>query len=429
MALLLESPLSMKMLPADVDRAYQLSTGRNSRPASAGRQVVLILDDDPLVTEGLSFGLENEGRTVVTCNDLESAQVVVETLNPSHIVADVRLTGAFAFEGLDFIHYAKRHSPSSKVILMTGDASEALQLEASDRGAVAFLQKPFGGRQLGALINLMTSEGAADTGAALLIQMPAFDEILSGTDLLPVFQPIVRLESLPQPFGYESLARYRGNSLLQDPVVLFEYASRKQRLHDLEFECIRRTVAAAATAPVLDGSTLFMNVHPAVMSKGRQLLDVLRQFTPRVLRNLVLEITEHAALSDTRDVFAAIDEIRALGVRFAFDDFGLAHSHLSSIGRVKPSFLKISQDFGSGFEADPTKLKIITNIVSIAKAFGCEPILEGIEEWSTAQAAARLGIRLGQGFLFGRPAEVSALTPVQPFMVPGTEGPVDRWIH
>src|SRR5687767_14337370 len=109
----------------------------------AHRQVVLILDDDPIVTEGLSIGLEQNGRTIITCNDLESAQIVVESMKPTHIVADVRLTGAFAFEGLDFITYAKKHSPGSGVILMTGDATEALQLEASQRGAIAFLQKPF----------------------------------------------------------------------------------------------------------------------------------------------------------------------------------------------------------------------------------------------------------------------------------------------
>lgn len=410
---------------ADADPAFEWTGERNTPPTSPGRQVILILDDDPLVTEGLSFGLENQGRTVVTCNDLESAQIVVETMRPSHIVADVRLTGAFAFEGLDFIHYAKQHSPASKVILMTGDASEALQLEASHRGAVAFLQKPFGGRQLGALINLMTSGSAADTGAASLIRIPVFDQILSGTDLSPAFQPIVRLGSVSKPFGYESLARYRSNSPLQDPAVLFDYASRTGRLHDLEFECIRRTMAAAVTAPVLDGATLFMNIHPAVMSSGHQLVDVLRELSPRVLRNLVLEITEHAALSDTSEVFAAIAEIRALGVRFAFDDFGLAHSHLSAIGRVKPAFLKISRDFGSGFEADPTKRKIITNIVSIAKDFGCEAILEGIEERSTADAAARLGIPFGQGWLFGRPAKASALTAVQPVMAFQSEAQIN----
>ena len=59
----------------------------------------------------------------------------------------------------------------------------------------------------------------------------------------------------------------------------------------------------------------------------------------------------------------------------------------------------------AGFETDVTRTKIITNLLSLAKDFGCDLILEGIEERSTAAKATDLGIRYGQGFLFGKPAE------------------------
>ncbi|HUF17288.1 MAG TPA: EAL domain-containing protein [Thermoanaerobaculia bacterium] len=390
--------------------AYEPSLSITPPPIHAApgvRQVVLVLDDDPIVTEGLSLGLEEQGRTVITCNDLESAQIIVETLKPSHIVADVRLTGAFGYEGLDFIGYAKRHSPSSRVILMTGDAPEALQLEASHRGAVAFLQKPFGGRQLGAVIKVMSGGTTTGTGEPVTVRIPILDDILISPDLYPVFQPIVRLGPTWQTFGYESLARYRSDSPMQHPSVLFDYANRKHRVDELEFECVRRALASAATG--LTESTLFMNIHPTVLSSSGGLLQILGQLEPQLLERLVLEITEHAELPGTFDMFRAIDEIRALGVRFAFDDFGGAHTHLSVIHRVQPSFLKIGQEFGTAFETDPSKEKIIKNIVSIGHDFGCELILEGIEDVSTAEAAAHLGIGLGQGYLFGYPAELTGL--------------------
>ena len=55
--------------------AYQIESPRES-------QLIVILDDDVLVTEALAEGLERDGRTVVTCNDLESAQLIVERLRP-----------------------------------------------------------------------------------------------------------------------------------------------------------------------------------------------------------------------------------------------------------------------------------------------------------------------------------------------------------
>src|SRR2546427_12912203 len=94
-------------------------------------QLVLLLDDDLTITEALAAGLERDGRTVITCNDVESAELMVERMRPSHVVADIRLSGPFGYEGLDFIRYVKRHTPESRIILISGDGNEALQLEAS----------------------------------------------------------------------------------------------------------------------------------------------------------------------------------------------------------------------------------------------------------------------------------------------------------
>src|SRR5207253_10086120 len=105
------------------------------------------------------------GRTVITCNDVESAELIVDSFRPSHIVADIRLTGQFGFEGLDFIRYVKRHAPESRVILISGDGTEALQLEASRRGAVAFLQKPFEVQLLDSTLDLISCSALSSTAA------------------------------------------------------------------------------------------------------------------------------------------------------------------------------------------------------------------------------------------------------------------------
>ena len=38
-------------------------------------QIVLILDDDLMITEGLAAGLARPSRTIVTCNDLETGEM------------------------------------------------------------------------------------------------------------------------------------------------------------------------------------------------------------------------------------------------------------------------------------------------------------------------------------------------------------------
>jgi EAL domain-containing protein (putative c-di-GMP-specific phosphodiesterase class I)/ActR/RegA family two-component response regulator len=382
-----------------------------SRTAALPTQVVLLLDDDLAVTEGLGMGLERTGRTVITCNDLESAQLATEWLSPSHIVSDIRLSGAFAYEGLDFIRYAKRLLPDSPVILITGDAPEALQLEASERGAFGFLKKPFETSELDALIDLLACPRPVEAGSATLVRIPVLGQIIHGTGLYSAFQPIVELGEQWLPFGYESLARYRTDSPLQYPERLFQYAERKNKVSDLELACVARALSTAV--PLVSRGILFLNIHPTVFADGSKLLDLFKAHADQTdipLTRVVLEVTEQAALPDKPIVFENIAGLRSLGVRFAFDDFGVAYSHLPLIDRLRPSFLKISQHFGTGFETDSTKVKIVTNFVSIARDFDCQLIMEGIEDASTAEAAASLGIRYGQGFFFGRPTEVGAFS-------------------
>jgi EAL domain-containing protein (putative c-di-GMP-specific phosphodiesterase class I)/ActR/RegA family two-component response regulator len=377
--------------------------------ANRDSQLILLIDDDLMVTEGLAAGLEREGRTIITCNDVESAQLIVERLSPSHIVTDVRISGPFGFEGLDFIRHAKKHSPESRVILMTGDAPEALQLEASERGAVAFLRKPFGVEELESVLNLMaSSELSLAAGPTSIIRIPLLDEILTSDALQPFFQPIVNLDGTGRHVGYEALARFRSDSPFRNPELLFNYAVRKQRVGDLEMACMRRSLEIGARLGA--ARPLFLNVHPDAFTLGARFKDgvIERARAAGVpFERIVLEITEQGSLHDDKVVLDTIAALQKLGVRFAFDDVGVAYSHLPFMGKIRPTFLKISQHFGTAFETDPTKTKIVANLTSLARDFNCDLILEGIEEASTAAAAADLGIRYGQGFFFGHPADVS----------------------
>jgi len=368
-------------------------------------QFVVLLDDDVNITEGLAMGLEREGRTIVTCNDVESAELIIERFRPSHIVADIRISGPYGFEGLDLIKFAKRVTPESRVILISGDDAEPLQMEGSERGAVAFLHKPFETGELDRMLDLIScselSHGGIDRP---LIRMPLLDEIIASEDLKPFVQPIVQLDSTRKRIAFESLTRFRSDSPLRNPELLFRYAARKDRIGDLEIACMNASLKAAKSFAA--GISVFINVHPQLFNSGSRLRDAILRDGIDPTR-VVLEITEQGSLKDTPQLLKTIAELRELGIRFAYDDLGVAYSHLTMIDKVRPSFLKVSQDFGTGFETDPTKRTIVSNLRSLAVDFGCELILEGIEDLSTARAAQDLQIPLGQGFLFGRPADVA----------------------
>lgn len=240
-------------------------------------------------------------------------------------------------------------------------------------------------------------------------RIPTLDEIVESPDLGNAFQPIVDHQT-GSIYGVESLLRFRtGNPILGAP-FLFEYARKKQRTADLELAGARNTFREAALLP--SHIRIFMNTDPLVLEDSNRWADTILELAGAHTidpSRIVIEITEQNSIPPTALESGAVTRLREAGVQFAFDDVGVAYSHLSWIDQFQPAFLKISQDFGTAFETDPTRTKVIHNIASLAADFDCSVILEGIETRATSDAAKKLGIRFGQGYYYGRPVPADEL--------------------
>lgn len=364
------------------------------------KQCILLVDDDSGIIDALSHTLERPGRTMILCSDVESAEIALARFPVTHLVTDLQFSGPFGFEGLHFLGRVRAQAPQCRIILITGYATAELRTEALRGGASAVLAKPFDTEELERALG-----GTPDCDAAYdVIRIPPIEEILRGDTITPVFQPIVRLtESGTSSFGFEALTRVRGRWLSGGPVMLFDYAASRAKLPELNVVAMTRSIEQAAPLP--DDASIFINIDPLTF-EGRKLVPALEQATRAAdmpLDRIVLEVTERSAFPDDADAARIFDELRELGVRFALDDHGSAYSHLSLISRIKPSFVKMSQTFGTDFQKDDAKERIIRHTVALARDFGCETILEGVESATTAHAAAAMGVTLAQGFHFGRP--------------------------
>ena len=264
------------------------------------------------------------------------------------------------------------------------------------------LRKPFSLDDLSALIPPPDGNGEGE-----LTFVPTIDDIVGTGDLLTTyFQPIVWTERPDEIVGFEALSRLKSASPLAHPELLFRYGASKKRLPDLEL--------AAAKSALRNGRELTrtgflsINVHPELFAHGDRLCDELLDCAADVdisPSRLVVEITEQGPLPAVETVAAVCATLRAAGARIGFDDIGSAYSHLRAIAVAHPSYLKISQHFGTSCENNPTNRKIVENIESLARSFSCEVVLEGIETAATAAFARDMGIRFGQGFFYGAPAD------------------------
>jgi len=362
------------------------------------RQCILLVDDEPAITEALSFTLERDGRTVILCSDVEAAEVALSRFPVTHLVSDVQFSGEFGFEGLHFLGRVRSLAPDCRIVLMTGHASSSLRRVAAEHGAIAVLSKPFDTEDLEQVLGTPSAVSPYE-----VIAIPPMEEILRSDELTAAFQPIMRFtENGATTFGYEALTRVNGNWLPGGPAMLFEYAERRGKLAELNLLTMTRAIQEAAMLPA--DAALFINIDPMTFTRP-QLIPTLFAAAKRAglaLHRIVLEVTERSGFAEGDAAVPVFEQLRAAGIRFALDDHGSAYSHLGQMSNIRPSFIKISNTFGTAFEQDETKERIIRHTLALARDFGCETILEGIETGETAVAAAEAGVPLAQGFHFSR---------------------------
>ena len=108
--------------------------------SSAGRIRVMVVDDHPIMRDGLRDALEASGRFEVVglAGDGEEAVRTVEGLGPEVIVMDVMMPG---MDGIDACREVMEILPDTRVLMLTASSEEDAVIEAIAAGATGYLQK------------------------------------------------------------------------------------------------------------------------------------------------------------------------------------------------------------------------------------------------------------------------------------------------
>jgi len=123
---------------------------------------------------------------------------------------------------------------------------------------------------------------------------------------------------------------------------------------------------------------------------------------------LVLEITETTLMQNSMGLDGLIEDIRKLGCTFALDDFGTGFSSLSYMHRFPVDTVKIDRSFikgldeRSGMERTHKTAALIEAVVGLSQKLKLNVIAEGIETEAQYTRLVDLGVKTGQGFLFGK---------------------------
>ena len=213
--------------------------------------------------------------------------------------------------------------------------------------------------------------------------------------------------------GVEALARLRDeDGTLLAPGQFLPELDRGGELTALTAQVLAQAAAQAAGWRAA-GTPLPVAINvPASSLTGRfgeRVRDALqRHDLPGEL--LYVEVTEESLLNDRRAGRAAIEAVRALGVRVAVDDYGTGWSSLTYLRELPLDELKLDRSFISGMARDERVTRIVRSTVALAHGLDLSVVAEGVETAEDRDAATEAGCDLAQGYLFARPMPADELT-------------------
>jgi len=222
------------------------------------------------------------------------------------------------------------------------------------------------------------------------------------------YQPIVAASGR-RIVGVEALLRWTHATRGAIPPATFIPVAEQMGLMDtLGSFVLRRALAETKRWPDL---YVAVNLSP-LQVRDSAIVDLVRSALAEshvAPSRLMLEITEGVLIENPDEIVKRINDLHALGVCIALDDFGSGYSNLGYLQRFPLDKLKIDRSFTAALGSSANGGVIIQAIVGLGRALGVSVLVEGVETEQQRVLLRLAGCDEMQGFLFAKPAPAKAI--------------------
>jgi EAL domain-containing protein (putative c-di-GMP-specific phosphodiesterase class I) len=221
------------------------------------------------------------------------------------------------------------------------------------------------------------------------------------------FQPIVSLpdRELSHREALLRLADQPGGALVA-PARFLPAAERWGLIRELDrmvLDKVSRLVGAGAGSIAVNLSAVSV-VDPAMLTTLERTLS--RHCADPC--QLVVEVTETAAITDMERACAFCAGARSLGCEVALDDFGTGFGSFHYLKHLPFTQLKIDGEFVRGLMSSRTDQLIVRALVAVVRGMGRRTVAEFVGDEPTLALLESYGVDYAQGFALGEPGPLSA---------------------
>jgi diguanylate cyclase (GGDEF)-like protein/PAS domain S-box-containing protein len=230
-------------------------------------------------------------------------------------------------------------------------------------------------------------------------------------DRLELFiQPVVRLLDR-SPVHHEILVRMRdddGKAIL--PGNFIEFAESLGIIQEIDMQVVRKLLHhLRKNTGDAQKRRFFVNLSRVSISDAYWIKHFVAMLPEADvdLTQLVFEITETAAMSDIDITLNFIRELKAMGCRFALDDFGAGFNSFYYLKRLDIDYIKIDGSFIRDLAQDESNRVFVKALNDVARGMNKQVIAEWVESTDVLQLLIDMGIQYGQGYLFQQPLSLN----------------------
>lgn len=232
-----------------------------------------------------------------------------------------------------------------------------------------------------------------------------FEDLRQGQVFRAVKHPIYQLCDETK-IGYELLSRSSVQVFMM-PDDFFRVCLEAKMLTVVDRHCLKTCVDASIG--MLPGERRHINLFPSTLA-DIPVAELLAVF-PEDVRpgTYCLEISEQQIIGDPSYLVKPIEAFKRSGIGIAIDDVGFGRSCLESLILLEPNVIKIDKKCVAGVSEDRSRARSLKRLLRLAEALNTEVMAEGIETREDLEVLKGLGVKYGQGFLWGEPEPVSQI--------------------